>query len=105
LRNGFRSIRSQLAIQKNSPRREFPAGRIDRLTGRVDLLWKTRKTGAFPGLFKQTRPYWVSSFPSCIRTVTVGPGIHRDSERCRQVMHSRARGLYHRSGIAPCPEG
>jgi len=36
--------------------------------------------------------------PSTIQTILSAPEFHR-------IMHLRARGLYRRSGIAPCPEG
>ena len=46
--------------------------------------------------------------PSSIQTITVGSGVAPDHARFpneESDVPKQARGLYHRSGIAPCPEG
>src|SRR6266508_7019077 len=52
----------------------------------------------------QTR---VSLHPSSIQTVTVGSGVPPDHAHLVILSgcEGSARGLYHRSGITPCPEG
>ena len=50
----------------------------------------------------------LSRYPSSIQTVTVGSGVAPDHARFpneESDVPKQARGLYHRSGIAPCPEG
>ena len=45
--------------------------------------------------------------PSFIQTITVGLGISPSHTHLRipEEFEGSARGLYHRSGITPCPEG
>ena len=86
----------------------------------MKTIQKSRKQPVFSGLISyrmdgtlnQTR---VSLHPSSIQTVTVGPGVSPghafwNPAACSYFQEQTpkchiARGLYHRSGITPCPEG
>lgn len=60
------------------------------------------------GASKQTCPRESASLPSSIQTLTVGPGVSPGHAHLLVILsecEGSARGLYHRSGIAPCPEG
>src|SRR5687767_7628203 len=69
------------------------------------MIEKSRKQMMFSGLkSNQTR---MSLHPSFIQTITVGLGVP-PSHAHLVILSGRegsARGLYHRSGITPCPEG
>ena len=85
--------------QKTSQRINCGAGKQAR--ARSDALEKSPENGIAFEAYKpnQTHAGPVVS-PSTIRTLTVGPGIPPS-----HVLETSTRGLYHRSGIAPCPEG
>jgi hypothetical protein len=69
---------------------------------------KTPKTVYVFGARIHTNPVQACAIPSSIQTVTVGSGVAPDHARFpneESDVPKQARGLYHRSGIAPCPEG
>ena len=81
------------------PRRGIPAGQEYRLMVRDNLpKKKTRKRNRFRGINNEPDPRGS-------RHHLLLSGLLRSAPELRRVMHLRARGLYRRSGITPCPEG
>jgi hypothetical protein len=75
---------------------------------RSGYVWhnKPENRKMFPGRESKQRREVLSCFPSSIQTITVGSGVAPGHARSNDLSRDyKARGLYRRSGITPCPEG